>query len=146
MEVALLVLRIVTIILLYTFFGVILILLWRDVRSAALRESTAAARERPAHLIVVEGIDGATGGTVYPLGPFTTIGRAPTNQIEIADSYCSAEHALVSWHDGQWWLEDRDSRNGTRLNDEIIDSPVILSAGDHIRIGRAQMRFEVDTT
>jgi hypothetical protein len=142
MEVALLVLRVITIVSLYAFFGVIVILLWRDVRSAARRESPAA-RERPARLVVIEGVASTASGTTYSLQPFTSIGRAPTNAIELADSYCSAEHALVLWRDGQWWLEDRDSRNGTRLNGETIDSPVVLSAGDLIHIGRAQMRFEV---
>ena len=78
--------------------------------------------------------------------PLTTIGRASTNLIELTDTYCSAEHARVVWRDGQWWLEDRDSRNGTRLNEEIVDVPVVLSAGDVIRIGHAQMRFETDAS
>ncbi len=144
MEITLLVLRIVIIILLYAFLGLIIILLWRDVRNAALRESALANRERPARLVVLEGADGPANGTAYALKPFTSIGRAPTNLIELPDSYCSAEHALVLWRNGQWWLEDRGSRNGTLLNGDWVEKPVILSAGDVIRIGRAHMRFEVD--
>ena len=144
MEVTLLVLRIAIIILLYAFLGLIAILLWRDVRGAALRESAPAARERPARLVMIESADGVASGATYALRPFTSIGRAPTNLIELADTYCSAEHALVLWRSGQWWLEDRGSRNGTLLNGEPVETPVILSAGDVIRIGRAHMRFEVE--
>jgi len=146
MEVALLLLRIVIIILLYAFLGLIVILLWRDVRSAALRESAPAERVRPARLVVIEGVDGSESGAAYPLKPITSIGRAPTNLIELADTYCSAEHALVLWRNGQWWLEDRGSRNGTLLNGDVVETPVILSAGDVIRIGRAHLHFEVDAS
>ena len=36
--------------------------------------------------------------------------------MSISDPYASGEHSLVAWRSGQWWLEDRDSRNGTLLN------------------------------
>jgi pSer/pThr/pTyr-binding forkhead associated (FHA) protein len=119
---------------------VIVVVLWRDVRIAAQRESMPVSRERPARLVVLDGE--AVNEMIYSLRPFTTIGRASSNLIELSDTYCSAEHALVLWRNGQWWLEDRDSRNGTRLNGDVVESPVILSAGDMIYIGRAQMRFE----
>jgi hypothetical protein len=145
MEVTLLALRIVLVILLYAFLGLIVILLWRDVRSAATTEATPATREWPARLVVVDELDSVQAGAAFSLRPYTTIGRAPANHIEIADSYCSAEHALVLWRNGQWWIEDRDSRNGTQLNGEIIGAATVLSPGDVIRIGRAQLRFEADT-
>ena len=144
MEVALLILRIVLIILLYAFLGLIAILLWRDVRSASLREASSAAAVRPARLVIVEGVDGLEPGAVYSLKPYTSIGRAPVNTIELADTYCSAEHALVRWQNNQWWLEDRGSRNGTTLNDVSVETPVIIGGGDMIRIGRVRLRFETD--
>ncbi|HEY4691637.1 MAG TPA: FHA domain-containing protein [Anaerolineae bacterium] len=143
MEVVLLILRILLIVLLYAFLGLVVILLWRDVRHAAQREAASATRTRPARLIVVDGNDGTQPGTAFPLKPFTSIGRAPANTIELGDTYCSAEHALIIWRNNQWWLEDRGSRNGTLLNDVSIDAPVVLSAGDLIRVGRVRMRFDV---
>lgn len=144
MEVALLVLRLATIVALYAFLALIVILLWRDVRQASLRESTSATRERSACLVVLEGAEGMAVGDVYPLKPYTSLGRAPTNLIELTDSYCSAEHALIVWRGGQWWLEDRDSRNGTSLNGEPLDRPAVLSAGDLIGMGRVRLRFDID--
>ena len=144
MEVTLLVLRIVLIILLYAFLGLIVVLLWRDVRSAAAGQTAPATRERPARMIVVEGVEGVQTGETYALKPYTSIGRASTNTIEMPDTYCSAEHALVVWRGNQWWIEDRDSRNGTQLNDIPIEAPTIVSAGDVIRIGRVRLRFEVE--
>jgi len=144
MEVALLLIRILLIILLYAFLGLIFVLLWRDVRNAAQRETASSARMRPARLVALEGVDGLDEGATFTLKPFTTIGRAPTNTIELADTYCSAEHALLLWRGNQWWLEDRGSRNGTLLNDVSVDAPIVVGAGDVIRIGRVRLRLEVD--
>jgi len=145
MEVTLLVLRIALIIALYAFLGVLVILLWRDVRLAARRDSTPALRERPARLVVLGDADGLATGTAYALRPHTSLGRSPTNVIELNDTYCSAEHALILWRNGQWWIEDRDSRNGTLLNGQAVETPVVLSAGDIIGLGRTRMRFETES-
>ena len=144
MEVALLLIRIFLIGLLYAFLGLIVVLLWRDVRSAAQRDTAPAARPRAAHLMLMESGDDVQPGTAYALKTLTTIGRASSNTIELTDTYCSAEHALVAWRGSQWWLEDRGSRNGTLLNDISVDTPVVLSSGDVIRIGRVRMRFDVE--
>ena len=143
MEVALLLVRILLIILLYAFLGLIVILLWRDVRGATRRETASANRPRPARLVLLDHVDGMRDGDVFALKPYTAIGRAPSNTIELPDTYCSAEHALIVWRNNQWWLEDRDSRNGTMLNDVSIDVPVVIGAGDVIRMGRVRMRLEV---
>jgi pSer/pThr/pTyr-binding forkhead associated (FHA) protein len=71
-----------------------------------------------------------------------TIGRSDNNSIMITDPYASGEHALLTWRNGQWWLEDRDSRNGTLLNDMPVDTPLIIGHGDVIGIGQMQLRFE----
>jgi len=144
MEVALLLIRILLIVLLYAFLGLIVVLLWRDVRGAAQRETSAAARARPARLVMIENGSGSDSGMTFSLKPYTSIGRAPGNAIELSDTYCSAEHALVIWRDNHWWLEDRDSRNGTLLNDMSVDTPVVLSGDDVIRIGRVSLRFELE--
>jgi len=144
MEVALLLIRILLVVLLYAFLGLIVVLLWRDVRSAARRETASAGRPRPARLVLLDHVDGMRDGDAFALKPFTSIGRAPSNTIELPDSYCSAEHALVVWRNNQWWLEDRDSRNGTMLNDAPVDVPAVVGAGDVIRMGRVRLRFEVE--
>ncbi|NLE99729.1 MAG: FHA domain-containing protein, partial [Anaerolineales bacterium] len=58
--------------------------------------------------------------------------------------YASAQHALLTWREGQWWLEDLGSRNGTQLNDELVDAPTVVVTGDIIRIGRARLKVELD--
>ena len=100
------------------------------------------ALERPCQLRVLHGNNGLTAGTLLKLAPFTTIGRSESNAIIISDPYASAEHALILWRGGQWWLEDRDSRNGTLLNDIPVEEPLVVGQGDVIGIGQMQFKFE----
>ncbi len=82
-------------------------------------------------------------GASFPLLPLTTIGRGPTNTVVINEPFCSTEHALLTWRGGQWWLEDRASSNGTRLNGDLVREPVVVSAGDVIGIGRVALKIEL---
>ena len=128
---------------LYLFLGAVLWLLWRDVKSATRHQVMLNVRERPAQLRVLRGYDGLDEGTVVKLVPFTTLGRAESNTIAINDPYASGDHALLAWRSGQWWLEDRDSRNGTLLNDIAVEEPLVISHGDVIGIGQARFKFEL---
>ena len=128
--------------LLYVFLGALFILLWRDMKLATRHPVAPAARERPGQLRVLRGYNGLGEGTLLSLTPFTTLGRSDANSITIADPYACGEHAQLVWRNGQWWLEDRDSRNGTLLNDMPVDTPLIISHGDVIGIGQMQLRFE----
>ena len=142
MDILILLLRLLFSVLLYVFLGTVFYLLWRDVKSSTRHQIAPTVRERPGQLHVLRGCNGFNEGTLLTLTPFTTIGRSDNNSIIISDPYASSEHALLTWRNGQWWLEDRDSRNGTLLNDMPVDTPLIVSHGDLIGIGQMQLRFE----
>lgn len=141
METALLGLRILLAVLLYTFLAIVVATLWQELRQTASPRQPA----RPAiQLVVVESADESVAeGAVFPLQPITSIGRLPGNAVTIADSYASGHHALLVWRDSQWWLRDQDSRNGTLLNGHPITSPTVVSAGDVIHVGRTQFKLEL---
>lgn len=143
MDILLLALRIVLALLLYAFLAAIFVMLWRDLRRAtAEREST----RRPGRLILLEGPDEEVldEGAAFPLQPVTSLGRSPANTVPISDTYASAQHALLTWRDGQWWLEDRGSRNGTLLNETPISGPTVISSGDIIGVGRLSFKLELE--
>jgi serine/threonine-protein kinase len=54
-------------------------------------------------------------------------------------------HACFSCQDGQWSIEDRNARNKTRLNGDILIpyEPRMLKNGDLLRFGRIEARFEL---
>ena len=128
--------------LLYVFLGALFIYLWRDIRLATRHPLAPAVRERPGQLRVLRGHNGLGEGALLSLTPFTTIGRSDSNAITITDPYASGEHALLAWRNGQWWLEDRDSRNGTLLNEIPVEEALIIGHGDVIGIGQMQFKFE----
>jgi pSer/pThr/pTyr-binding forkhead associated (FHA) protein len=83
-------------------------------------------------------------GANFPLLPVTSLGRAATNTAAIPDEAISLEHALLHLREGQWWLEDLDSRNGTRLNDVPVTQPAPVVPGDVIGIGRTKLKIEIE--
>jgi serine/threonine-protein kinase len=54
-------------------------------------------------------------------------------------------HACLTCKQGQWSIEDRNSRNKTRLNGDILApyEPHLLKNGDLLRFGRVEARFEL---
>jgi pSer/pThr/pTyr-binding forkhead associated (FHA) protein len=143
MDILLLALRLILAGLLYVFLGAVLLMLWRDLRQASAERHMAAPTS---HLVVLQtaGDDEQelAIGTVFPLRAVTSLGRSPSNTVVIPDTYASAQHALLTQREGQWWLEDRNSRNGTTLNDRRIEDPTIVDTGDVIGVGRTKLKLE----
>jgi hypothetical protein len=137
----LLALRVLTALLLLTFLAALFVILWRDYRVAA--SAVEEGQRQRGRLVVVRSPDGAAGIS-YPLLPLTSLGRSPTNTIVLIDTFCSQEHALVTWRGGQWWLEDRNSSNGTLLNGQVVSEPVVVSTGDVITVGRVELKVELE--
>ncbi len=148
MDLLLLFLRLLLTAALYLFVGTILLLLWRDLRRPD--EINVIKPRRYGRLVVVnievadeDAEDALEVGTVFPLQPVTSLGRSPINTVTIPDTYTSSEHALLAYRGGQWWLEDRGSRNGTMLNAVVINGPTVVSTGDIVGIGGVQLKLEL---
>jgi adenylate cyclase len=86
---------------------------------------------------------GATQQEVL-LSDVTTIGRQPTNTLQIVDRLVSKEHAIISRRAGSigFQITDLESRNGTYVNDRLVEASQDLSDGDVVRIGSTIWRFE----
>jgi hypothetical protein len=142
LPVVLLLLRCLGAALLLLFFGVIVWLVYRDLRLAT---ETAGRQERPFGQLQVIASDNErlAVGTVFPLLSLTRIGRAVSSTIVLDESYVSTEHALISRRGRQWWLEDLDSRNGTLLNEIMLKAgeTAVITGGDIIGIGSIKLRF-----
>ncbi len=146
MDLLLFFLRLLLAAALYLFLGAVLFFLWRDLRRSS--EIETATPRRYGRLVIV-GVDTEESGSelkigaIFSLQPVTSLGRSPVNTVSVPDAYASSEHALLFYRGGQWWLEDRGSRNGTTLNNVIIDGPTVVSSGDVVGIGRVQLKLEL---
>ena len=52
-------------------------------------------------------------GERLPLRAVTSVGRDAGSDVVLNDEAASAKHAVLSFADGEWWLEDAASTNGT---------------------------------
>ena len=131
----LLILRLALTTVLYAFLGWALWVLWQDLRR---RSADLASQQTPPLILRMAQEDGEqvfrfTGGIERRSEVF--IGRDPACECRIEDKSISARHAVLSYHHGQWWVEDLGSKNGTFLNDVTVSGAVVLTTGDQLRCG-----------
>lgn len=87
-------------------------------------------------------------GTALPVftldaGQPIVVGRSDECQITVADSGLSRRHSTIWYQDGQWWIRDEESLNGTFINGEKITGSQLLD-GDVIDFGgNASFTFQV---
>jgi hypothetical protein len=79
---------------------------------------------------------------VHVLGPKTTIGRTPENDVQIDAKYISRHHAVILAERTHTIIEDLNSTNGVIVNGRRVLRQ-ILRDGDIVLIGKAPFRFAV---
>lgn len=77
----------------------------------------------------------------YDLRDITTVGRGKENTIQILDKYISSNHLKIIKDEGEYFLEDQNSVNGTYLNSSKIEDVVRLKNGDRIGLGQVEFLF-----
>ncbi len=76
-----------------------------------------------------------------------TVGRHPSNPIQLSDRCSSRQHAkLVRLQNQHFCYVDLNSRNGSKLNGQSVKQPVLLQHGDRIKIGDAHLIFQDSPT
>jgi adenylate cyclase len=75
------------------------------------------------------------------------LGRREECDISIPfDTQVSRQHAALRMTpDGEWWLVDVGSLNGTFLEKARIDKPTLIERGQLFRIGRTWLRIQPET-
>ncbi len=128
-------LRLITAFALYGFLGWALFLLWRDVQKQGL---SLANRRIPGISLTVRH-----GNAVPILKHFAQaeiiLGRDPGCDIPLIDDTVSTRHAQLTYHHGQWWLEDLTSTNGTLLNETAVTLATVITSGDEIICGATRL-------
>ncbi|MCL1852628.1 MAG: FHA domain-containing protein [Peptococcaceae bacterium] len=93
-------------------------------------------------LEVLNGTDYLPKGRRFKIeSPGLTIGRGKTNDVPLADHFCSVEHANFMHRGGVTILEDKGSTNGTWVNGERIEEKIQLVPGDFIKVGSVTFQY-----
>jgi pSer/pThr/pTyr-binding forkhead associated (FHA) protein len=124
---------------LYGFLAWAFLSLWREIRQQG---TLLAARSVPPVRLTIVQADGACR-QAYFSQPVVTVGRNLACECPLDDQAVSGRHACLSYHHGQWWLEDLGSRNGTRLNEDKLSIPTVVMSGDQFSCGGTQITIEL---
>jgi pSer/pThr/pTyr-binding forkhead associated (FHA) protein len=117
---------------LYSFLGWTIWLLWRDLKH---QEKISAFRQIPTLSLNVQ-IGEAARRQRFNSAEII-IGRDPNCACVIDSKTVSALHARLSYNQGQWWVEDLESTNGTLLNQTPVTEPTVLAPGDELSCGES---------
>ena len=71
------------------------------------------------------------------------IGRGKDCDISIQDMYLSVEHFQIWYDDGDWFVADMGSKNGTFLNEIRLKKVKPIHDGDELLFGGLRVIFEV---
>jgi hypothetical protein len=150
-ETVLLVLKLAFLVLLYLF-------IWRIVRTASrdlrLPQDTimlapgvggvSAAQPLQLGRLVVQKSPSLDDGLAFELDSRAlTIVRGGQNDVVLdGDEFASARHARVEPRRDGVWVHDAGSTNGTFVNGQRIDRPRRLTAGDILRVGETDLRYD----
>ncbi len=136
--------RAVLVLALYGFVAAVGALAWRELRTAQRAGAGRAVEPPGARLIVLSaGASERPPGTALPLGTIACIGRDLDNEVVVQDPTVSGRHAVFSFRDGAWWVEDLGSTNGTAVNGQPVAGRAqsLLRSGDVIQVGSVSLRL-----
>lgn len=132
------ILRYVFIVIIYLFIFSIIRLIYLDIRHLNSIDLNASV-----YLKLINRSDSLP----YKLKEYYTIdyemslGRQSDNDVYIKDPYISKKHLMIVEDEGEYFLEDLQSANGTFVNRERIEDVVKLNNGDIIRVGNIEFLF-----
>ncbi len=82
------------------------------------------------------------GPQVAELQAHNTMGRHPSNTIQLLDRIVSKEHCVIELRGDCYVLRDFGSLNGTYINNERVVGERMLRHGDEISLGSTRARFD----
>ncbi|MEK6223080.1 MAG: FHA domain-containing protein [Chloroflexota bacterium] len=69
------------------------------------------------------------------------IGRDPICECHLPEETVSSKHTRLIFRQNQWWVEDLNSSNGTYLNEQLVETPIVLTEGDQIECGQVLIQI-----
>lgn len=132
-------LRLIAAVALYGFLGWALYWLWRDVQ----RQGQSLANRRVPGISLMIRHESDAPFIKHFFQSEIIFGRDPGCDIPLSDDTVSTRHAKLTYHHGQWWLEDLASTNGTTLNEIMVDMPTVITSGDEIMCGSTHLTISL---
>jgi hypothetical protein len=93
----------------------------------------------PKTLVVTAGP--LTGTNITLADQPILIGRADDSTLVLTDDFASSRHARLTNRGGKWYVEDLGSTNGTYLDQQRVQGPLLVGPGQPIRIGQTALEL-----
>ena len=154
-EQLLLLLQALFLVLLYLFIWRVIRTASRDLRvpqesfvlppSAAVPPASvpAPATARVSRRVIVVHSPALSAGETFEIRGPLTIGRSSDNTVVLeSDEFASARHARIEVREGEAWIFDLESRNGTFVNGRRVVGRSPLRPRDVVRVGATDLRVD----
>ena len=106
------------------------------------RAAAAGKKKGPRGLRTLLVTAGPLTGTKINLGEQAIlVGRADDSTLVLTDDFASSRHARLTNRGGQWYVEDLGSTNGTYLDQQRVQGPLLVAPGQPIRIGQTVLEL-----
>jgi hypothetical protein len=159
--------KICLLVLLYLFFARVLWAVWTEVRTprapvedrrqhmgtraatpygggtnhATAPKATKGRHGKVGRLVVIE--PRSRRGAAFAVGNELTLGRAPGCTISIPDdTFISQLHARVYTENGEVYIEDLGSTNGSMVNGNRVTRAAVIHRGDRLQLGSTVLEAE----
>lgn len=133
----------ITLVLRFVVITLIYIILFRLIRIMILELRKIPEKSKIKYAVEVVSspkVASFNKGTIFPIREQLTIGRKKNNMIIINDPFISASHAVLFVIDGELFLKDLGSTNGTNHNNVKVTEDTKLDIGDIIKIGKLVLK------
>lgn len=135
-----LVLRLALAIALYIFLGWALLTLWQELK----QQGKSLSERKKTGISIAQKSEQGNAREFHFYQADIVIGRHTHCDIAVLDEVVSAQHARLTYHHGQWWLEDLSSTNGTFLNGSKVNTPTVVITDDEFKCGNTRFVIRVD--
>ncbi len=124
--------------IIYMFIFVIIRMIYLDIRAMETRQNDSAT-----YIKLLNRLDSLPYRVEdsYSIEDELTLGRGKDNSIVIKDPYISKHHFKISKDEGQYFIVDLESSNGTYLNRTRISDASRIANGDVIGVGELEFIF-----
>lgn len=95
-----------------------------------------------ATLLVIQGAD--QGTRLKLTDQDVGIGRGVWNEFRVLDTEVSRDHALIQFREGQYYISDRGSSNGSFVNGRLVQNQALVN-GDQIHLGHSVLLFNLES-
>lgn len=126
------------------FVGLLYLFLWQVARGIGTQLGTGHRRQQSGsvrgELVIVKSE--SQSGQKLKVEDAIVLGRGQDADFFLDDPYASAFHMRLSMSDSNLTLTDLGTTNGTYVNGRRVTTPVTLSKGDAVQVGKTILEVQ----